>query len=749
MSRIMNWFLVAIWLLSLFGDALPWTWRWAAVAVFVCVFLGMRLWRNTEKFFRPPGFAALAGWLALLLFQCLPLPPAVLGFLSPGSHSLYSETIWVLRPGTWMPLAVAAQPAFSGIMQFWVLASVFWLTAQAGADHIALGKLLKRFATGAGVVAVLVICALPFRVQGWNALLPPGIVVALAAVMPLVLTCHLYVKPQQNYGKWTTRVIQTLRHPGGHLPAYLLAFVILMGGVVLFCGAVQTRIALVGGLLIMTVMLLARRGSRSRSGAAVVITLVMLLVVGIGTWQIGRDRGVQEVAPVSAGLDQKVLARDFLLAGAGPGNLPSLVARYTRLREDPGAPLEGGKGLVLLSAGGLAGTVMSLWFWVMVLVTGIIGWAGRRNHMALFLLPGILAGLIVCFASGIDTSQPFASWPGMAAYFLAALLIGIGCFSSTGEPGSAIGNLHSVERRVMMAFCIMIGLAGSVYVLGKVVVSFGPPIADDGNAIEGAAPQYLAAGVDKYLLFDPLADAKWYAAGNYMASQRMDDQALRYYKKALRLNPLAGDSIYRLGVFLSGRGHGDEGAALMQAGLKNAPLTLSLRRDHLLYMLTRGERKAGLEALSELLLLAPDQTGFWLRYFESRKIAVHRWLDYLPPRAEAYRQYGDYLIEREEKRAAEAVYRRAIRHAVAEPWVSTDMYLHVAGYFIGQERFEPALEVLRAAMEAHPEDLTLLVSAAGLYERMGIVYRARELYRKALLLDPDNSEVRLRLDALF
>jgi Tfp pilus assembly protein PilF len=52
-------------------------------------------------------------------------------------------------------------------------------------------------------------------------------------------------------------------------------------------------------------------------------------------------------------------------------------------------------------------------------------------------------------------------------------------------------------------------------------------------------------------------------------------------------------------------------------------------------------------------------------------------------------------------------------------------------------------------MEAHPEDLTLLVSAAGLYERMGIVYRARELYRKALLLDPDNSEVRLRLDALF
>ncbi|WP_145928200.1 hypothetical protein [Syntrophotalea acetylenica] len=119
------------------------------------------------------------------------------------------------------------------------------------------------------------------------------------------------------------------------------------------------------------------------------------------------------------------------------------------------------------------------------------------------------------------------------------------------------------------------------------------------------------------------------------------------------------------------------------------------------------------------------------------------------PRAEAYRQYGDYLIEREEKRAAEAVYRRAIRHAVAEPWVSTDMYLHVAGYFIGQERFEPALEVLRAAMEAHPEDLTLLVSAAGLYERMGIVYRARELYRKALLLDPDNSEVRLRLDALF
>jgi tetratricopeptide (TPR) repeat protein len=245
-----------------------------------------------------------------------------------------------------------------------------------------------------------------------------------------------------------------------------------------------------------------------------------------------------------------------------------------------------------------------------------------------------------------------------------------------------------------------------------------------------------------------LSGANWYAAGGFWAAQREDEKALACFNRGVRLNPLAGEPIYRLGQFLEGKGHAEEGRALMRTGLQNAPLSKELRRDYLLFLLTKGANKDALRALPGLLLLAPEQTSFWLRYFESQDISKGRWLDLLPERAEVYRQYGDYLAERQHNQTADTVYQKAVQLAVAEPWVSGELFLDIAGYFVDGGRLESALEVLRAGMESHPTDLTLLLTAASVYQRMGITYRAEELYRKALLLDPDNREVRLKLDNL-
>jgi tetratricopeptide (TPR) repeat protein len=750
MSKAWSWFLCAIWLLALFGGLIPREWRPAVMAVPVCFMLAGVLYYDGDGLYRPPGFAALAGWFGLLLFQIMPLPPAVLSFFSPGAYNLYSETVWVVQPGSWLPLAPVTRTAFLAIMQLWLLGGIFLTTTMVGAEHASLGKILRSLGLFLGVLAL--IAAVNVLLQGggfsrWN--LPPAVPVTFAALLPLVLACHLYAKPHQNYGKWSERLQQALRHPVGHLHGYLLVASIIMGLVVVAVGAPELQVALVCGLLLMTTMYLCHRGCRSSSAAAVVLTLILLVVVGVGRRYEHRSVPLSIAAPQPLSLNIHALVKDFLPVGGGLGNLHDLKMRYTHPAEPSAENALSGAWLGTLVEGGLVGGVLTLWFWMAVLIAGVAGWLKRRNRMAMFLLPGVFAGLIVCFVFSSGPQQSLGPWPGLPGYFLAALLIAIGCFSSTGDVDVSIGIIRPVERWIMIFISGLFALMGVIYVSGKVGVLPDEPVPSFADAPMSSAVGADPGGkLDKYLLFDPLNDAYWFAAGNYWAGAREDQKALTGFNRALRLNPLAGEPVYRLGVLLDGRGQGLKGQRLMQAGLKNAPFSAELRRDYLLYLLTKGEEEKALTTLPELLLLAPEQTGFWLRYFEGQDIGQPRWLDYLPRRAEVYWQYGEYLANRQESRAAEDIFKKSVTFAAREPRVSADLFLNIAGYFMANDHFEAALEVLRAGMEARPDDVTLLLTTAGIYHRLGIIYRAEELYRKVLLLDPDNSEVRSRLDNL-
>ncbi len=752
MSKAWGWLLVAVWVCTLFSEVVPLSWRAAVLIVPVSLTLVGMLHFPGDRLWRPPGYAALVGWFFLLLIQCVPLPPAILSFMSPGGYQLYSETVWILRPDAWMPLALVAKPAFLWFLQFMVIAGVFFMTAQVGADHARLGKLLQWFGLSVGLVALMTIGVRLVRVAGGLSVgyfdtVFRGGMVSLAALVPLVLVCHLYAKPHQNYGKWHKRLVQALRHPVNHLHGYLLASALLMSFAVTSFGPPQVQVALVCGLVVMTVMLWLRSTSRAGCLTSVVFSLLILVVVGLGTLKSVQRNAIGTSVPAFASLDRQSLVKDFVLFGAGPGNLPGLKMRYTNLTTSPAENKGRVFGLAVLSEGGLVGVFLTVCFWAAVLLACVTAWLKRRNRMSLYFFPGAFAGLVVCFAAGSDPFQPSAMWPGLTGYFLAALLIATSCFSSSGEPEAALGDLSPGTRRAMIFFAGLLGIAGVVYVGGKAWLAVSSPLrpaATIATTAEEAGETHIP--LNSRLLFDPLEADHWFAVGNYWAAQREDERARAFFSRALRFDPLAGEPLYRVGALLAGRGDAEAGQTLMKAGLRNSPFSSALQHDHLVYLLSRGDDPKAMATLSRLLLLAPEETGFWLRYFEKKNISSERWRVYLPQRAEVYRQFGDYLASQGKDNAAGPVYLQSAIMASAEPSVSTELFQQIAAYFISKEGFDAALEVLRIGMEARPRDLPLLLNAAGLYQRLGITYRAQELYRKALLLDPDNPEARSMLD---
>ena len=383
MSKAWGWLIVAVWILALIGEVMPLSWWPAIMVVPVLLALAGLLHFADDGLWRPPGFAALVGWFVLLMMQCIPLPPGILSSLSPGSYHLYSETVWILRPDAWMPLALTAKPAFLCLMQFMAIAGVFFMTAQTGADHVGLGKLLQWFALVAGLVALAMIVGRLNSLGNvfFNSLYRGGLT-SLAALIPVVLACHLYAKPHQNYGKWTTRLGPGIAASG--TSSSWISF----GGDAFMCialisfGSPQIQVSLALGLLLMTGMLFLRRSSRAGFMAVVLISLLVLVVVGLGSRK-KEHRGVEN-PPVSAitSIDRQSMIKDFVLFGAGPGNLSSMEMRYTTLADSPGKKQGRGIGFPVIFGGGLVGVFFVLCFWVTVLLAGITGWLRRRNRMS-------------------------------------------------------------------------------------------------------------------------------------------------------------------------------------------------------------------------------------------------------------------------------------------------------------------------------------------------------------------------------
>jgi tetratricopeptide (TPR) repeat protein len=78
----------------------------------------------------------------------------------------------------------------------------------------------------------------------------------------------------------------------------------------------------------------------------------------------------------------------------------------------------------------------------------------------------------------------------------------------------------------------------------------------------------------------------------------------------------------------------------------------------------------------------------------------------------------------------------------------TSLFLSVARFFETQQSYEDALDVLLKAGRKFPEEKSFLSSAARIYQEMGITFKAIELYRKILILDPADSLAREQLDRL-
>lgn len=110
--------------------------------------------------------------------------------------------------------------------------------------------------------------------------------------------------------------------------------------------------------------------------------------------------------------------------------------------------------------------------------------------------------------------------------------------------------------------------------------------------------------------------------------------------------------------------------------------------------------------------------------------------------------FAEFLLDKGKKPEAETSYLRALNYLDKKVAVRPDYFFKASRYFTKQKQYEEALNILSKGTEYLPDNVKIRIALASLYERIGILYRAREEYKSALILDPTNRLAKAKVKKL-
>lgn len=751
MAKLCNVVLGAFLLLALW---LPHPDQPLVMSVLLCLILiglMVRLLQKEKPLALPPGFWALIGWMLLTLAQLVPIPPVVLKFFAPGTWELYRDSIWILKPDTWMPLALVPQATLNGFFGLVILTAFFVLIADLGRDRDELTAAIKLVGWGAGIYALVLLVGfgnVPGVMANTSHLWPlvPAPLFRLWAVLPLTLAVFIRFRPGVAYGNLLQRTLALVKRPqlNLHISWFLAAFFMLLAGVRF--GTPLGLLLLVGVFGCLLGILLMRRETRSYWPWPLGFAALSVLAAGLCFRLSLMSPEASHRLSAALVFDRLAMVRSHILFGIGLGNEEFLLPRYSHSVLAVGSPAPASQHPVWswLVAGGIIGILLCCGFAFALLRESFAGWRRRHNRLSLLLAAAATSGLIALL-SGSSPSLDAGLW----LFLMAGLLLSAVDFGSLGTLDRP-ARVFSASGRVVSVILVGSLLATGVLFLGgqgfAILGRRGNP--ELSIRTDSAAPPILSPRLARTRIWTPLDHRPRLQLGEARLADGDYEGALPGFVAGLRLNPFNGPALYRVGRLLAGRGRMEDGAALMESGMRFSPLDLDMRRDNVLWLLGNQKLEQALAGVKEILYLAPEQTLFWLEYLSREGVTDRQLRTTLPPHSTAYLQYGELRLKEAQPLRAEWGFRQAVDVARQAPHPEADAFLRLTYFLVEQGRIDEALSAARTGLERVPGSLDLILLAGGLYERSGLTFRARELYHDALLLHPGNQEVLMRLRRL-
>lgn len=718
--------------------------------------------RDPADFSLPPGSSALLFLIGWGTLQLIPMPLGLIKMFSPHAWQIYHQSVEVLSPSTWVSFSLNPQGTLQVVFILCACSAcyflsfcffkyrgtlklgVLWLTGIVGG--LAMGMVFLRLLT----LLLPKVVSPGHKLAAFQNLDFNSIALLMLMLGPLGLSALLAFRPTARYGSWLERIATYWQATvGDHFLIIILSTLVVPFAIgilywqVLFFYLIS--LALVG-LFVMV----KRRGRRDAPYIVFfVIVASAALVIGLYSASVSQKTAHVVAVPETKGAVVNQLTNNYFLTGSGFGTSSKLYQRVQRqviMATAPVkiAPLQQGR-----IEGGVAFLIGILWFVFSLLHRSWPKWRKRRNKTAIYLFIGSISGLAAFAGAVIALGVSVPSWLWYFVFVLAGMVAG----SSQATHQSSTDrhfDLVKMNWRLPLArilttgvlFITLLVLGGNTLAEGLFIQAQALPKETSSSTSNTDVQRRLLSHA---VFYDPLNAAYRWAYGWRLLQLGETDNAMSCFAKAMHLNPLVGIESYRLGIYIADAGHGDLAIKLMHHGLQSEWGNHSMHVDLVRRLLTHGGRTQAIAHVGKILAQDPSKTMDWLYFFDQQGFSALQGASILADHPRCLVDYGDFLLQKELQEQALNSYDAALNLVQTADSFQPDIVWRLSAFFEAREQYEDALTAVLAGARVYPDNLDYMKASGLFYERLGITFKAAEIYRQILMHTPHDTDIRQRL----
>ncbi|HFQ79831.1 MAG TPA: hypothetical protein ENK33_00475, partial [Desulfobacterales bacterium] len=573
-------------------------------------------------------------------------------------------------------------------------------------------------------------------------------------LLPMAAALFFYYRPRLVYKKsLRSRFTAFLNRPAASVHLLFGLVVVVMAGSIFIRPSWGGIVSMICGVSFLVIMLNYKESLKIHGIMAALCVVALILAAGwFGwggippfEWIIGAQGRVHSFRP-DLWRDSLRVIRDFPITGTGLGTYADIIPKYKQFLLN--SPLEHAHNdyIEFFIEGGGIGFLLAFCFLFSVFRQSFKVLALRRERYSRYLFWAGLSGLgAILVYSGIDRGF---SIPVNGFYFF---------FIS----GLTVSAAHTRLRRSQKTILTekKISSAGLFIISAGLLILLAAGLVFN---ISSMAGKYQFAPVKKKYPYSNMSLAELSALrGKTAAACRLDPldaeyqsglasldmllhnkrQALSHALKALRLKPVDAAFLQQCGTLVTEITGSSTAKLLLQAGINNDSFNPRRYYNYALWLFARGRMGQGREQLRLAMTVGPDISNTCIARMLLVGLNVKDIAATIPQQTRPALYFARYLDENGRYRLAGEFYRRAVEYTAAEKIVRPDYFYQPCNFFRRRQQYDDALWVMRQAAARLPDNVTIIMTIASLYDRMGISYRALEEYQKALILDPSNRKV--------
>jgi O-antigen ligase/tetratricopeptide (TPR) repeat protein len=759
-----------------FGTVEPWSLALMETVSFsaIALLLFKNLRDSNFTLYKAPGILPLCLLLFSIVFQLIPLPPAVIRVIAPSTYDLYQNTLFVFEPGQWITLTIHKKATLIEFFRIASYAAFYLLTVQLLAKKETLTRtimIIVLFASVLSFFSILQHILSNSKIYWIRELTLGGSLFGpyvnrnhyagfMEMLFPLILSLFLFYKPHVRYNTFREKMAAmfNLRKTNIYL---LLGFGAVLTATSIFLTLSRTGIvSLCLSLVFFGGMFLLKGTDKKRGIIIIAISILVVLSVGWFGWDPIFER-FEKIRTHQGDIAEQRLAywkdswnsiKEFPVFGTGFGSYQYIYPRYRTISGDAVLDHAHNDYIELLSNGGFIFLILGVWFLFEVIFRSYSTFLKRHEMYSRYIFIAGITGIIAILLHSITDFNLQIGANGLYFSFLLGLTVSAANTRLREGLNDTYLKREKFPVRTMIVLASLLALSCFIYqsgvVSGKVFFS---PVKDTKLSGKLSHEEILSVRdkATRATLLDPLEAGYFYTLANAEKLLSNTEEAVGYYKKTVCLNPTNGEYLQRLGLILSEQGNDASADTLFRAGIAYDISNPSRYKRYALWLFSQGKKDEGIGRMKQAIALEPQKTRDSIALMVLAGLQDDEIEKSLPERAEPYILFARYLHQTNNDVMAEQAYQSAFKYLLRKEPVSSAYFKEIHAFYMKNNRFESALAIMQKAREIFPNDAGIRLAAGDAYEKAGIRTKAIDEYRAALVLEPKNREAQRRLDALL